>query len=340
MRSLFILLLLVPLSTSGFAQSSAQRWEQLVSQFERHLARDDWRQAYTLVEVLNRETQSLDRDDPGTSRVAVQFSRLADLLRRRDRFGEAERVYIRLLSIRERSLGSDHPAVGQTLNAIGLFYRDQSKFDEAAGVLTRSLSIAEKAFGSEHAEVAAAANNLAMVYRDQANYAMAGPLLQRAVAINESLVGPEHPDLAAALDNLGLLYQAIGRLDRARPILERSVAINEAALEIDDLRLATSLKNLGGIYRELGRLGEARDLYERSLATAEEGLKTNRDHLLLLAAAGEAAEALGVETTARERWQRFLDVFDKQRSMGLEEYGAHLGVLETSRNHARQVVGG
>ena len=60
----------------------------------------------------------------------------------------------------------------------------------------------------------------------------------------------------------------------------------------------------------------------------------------LLAAAGEAAEGLEEDATARERWQRFLDVFDLQRSMGLEEYGAHEGILETSRNHARQVVGG
>lgn len=113
----------------------------------------------------------------------------------------------------------------------------------------------------------------------------------------------------------GFLPMALGAYDLARPL------------------------DADGLYH-LAALQRADADFAGSLATAEQGLETNRDHLLLLAAAGEAAAALGVETTARERWQRFLDVFDKQRSMGLEEYDAHLGVLETSRNHARQVVGG
>ena len=94
-----------------------------------------------------------------------------------------------------------------------------------------------------------------------------------------------------------------------------------------------------GFYH-LSALQRAGADFTASLATAEEGLESNRDHLLLLAASGEAAEGLAEEATARERWQQFLDVYDKQRSMGLEEYTAHEGILEASRNHARQVVGG
>ena len=96
--------------------------------------------------------------------------------------------------------------------------------------------------------------------------------------------------------------------------------------------------NADGLYH-LSALQRASGDFAGSLATAEGGLETNRDHLLLLAASGEAAEALEEEETARERWQRFLDVYDQQRSMGLEDYGAHEGVLEASRDHARQVVG-
>lgn len=80
--------------------------------------------------------------------------------------------------------------------------------------------------------------------------------------------------------------------------------------------------------------------FKSSLATAQDALKTNADHLLLVAAQAEAAEGLGDTTAAKKYWQHFLDIFDKQRSMGLEEYTAHEGVLESSRAHARQVVGG
>lgn len=94
-----------------------------------------------------------------------------------------------------------------------------------------------------------------------------------------------------------------------------------------------------GLYH-LSVLQRAGADFAASLATAEEGLAADRDHLLLLAASGEAAEGLEDDAMARQQWQRFLDVYDKQRSMGLEEYIAHEGILESSRTHARQVVGG
>ena len=92
-----------------------------------------------------------------------------------------------------------------------------------------------------------------------------------------------------------------------------------------------------GMYH-LSVLQRANADFKASMATAQEGLKTNADHLLLLAAEGEAAEGLGDSKGAKKYWQQFLDVYDKQMSTGVEEYQAHQGVLEASRAHAREVV--
>jgi hypothetical protein len=77
-----------------------------------------------------------------------------------------------------------------------------------------------------------------------------------------------------------------------------------------------------------------------ALATAEAGLADKPDHLLLLAAAADAADGMGDRAAARRHWQHFLEVFDVQKSLGLSEYLDHDGVLQQSRDHAREVMGG
>jgi hypothetical protein len=94
-----------------------------------------------------------------------------------------------------------------------------------------------------------------------------------------------------------------------------------------------------GMYH-LSVLQRANADFKASLATAQEALKTAPDHLLLVAAEGEASEGLGDMAAAKKYWKQFLDVYDKQRALGLEEYEAHKGVLEQSQVHAREVVGG
>ncbi len=97
--------------------------------------------------------------------------------------------------------------------------------------------------------------------------------------------------------------------------------------------------DVDGMYH-LSVLQRAGGDFQASLATAQGALATNSDHLLLVAAEAEAAEGLGDMTAAKKSWKQYLDVYDKQRSLGLEEYTAHEGVLESSRTHAREVVGG
>jgi tetratricopeptide (TPR) repeat protein len=113
----------------------------------------------------------------------------------------------------------------------------------------------------------------------------------------------------------GFMPMAIAAYERARPLN------------------ADGFFHLNMLHRTAGDFPAAQ-------AIAEEGLATDPDHLLLLAGAGEAAEAAGDLDTARRYWQHFLDAYDAQRARPLEEYMIHEGILEQSRTHAREVVGG
>lgn len=90
----------------------------------------------------------------------------------------------------------------------------------------------------------------------------------------------------------------------------------------------------------LATLQRAGSDFAGAIRTAEEGLAEKADHLLLLAAAGEAAEGMGDRAKAAEYWRRFLDAFDVQKALGLQEYMDHDNVLQESRVHAREAAGG
>ena len=56
----------------------------------------------------------------------------------------------RALEIREKELGSGHPDVAVSLEALGLLCTDQGKNAEAEPLLKRALSIYEKDLGADH----------------------------------------------------------------------------------------------------------------------------------------------------------------------------------------------
>src|SRR5258708_28848259 len=73
--------------------------------------------------------------------VGQSLNNLANVYRLQGKYSEAEALFNRALTIREKALGSSHPDVGQTLNNLGLLYRDQGKYVEAEELLKRALTI-------------------------------------------------------------------------------------------------------------------------------------------------------------------------------------------------------
>jgi hypothetical protein len=102
--------------------------------------------------------------------------------------------------------------------------------------------------------------------------------------------------------------------------------------------MASPLDDLGRY--ELATLKRANNDYAGAMQTAEEGLAKKPDHLLFIAADAEAAESAKQTDKAKKLWQHFLDVFDQQHAMGLQEYRDYEQLLQETKGHARQAVGG
>lgn len=138
----------------------------------------------------------------------------------------------RLLAIREKSLGPDHPDIAWSLNNLALLYKSLGRYTDAEPLYKRASVIYENALGPVHPYVAAALNNLASLYDVQNLYADAEPLYKRSLAIYEKALGPAHRNVATALNNLALHYYSQDRYAEAEPLVRRTLELRSAEKSI------------------------------------------------------------------------------------------------------------
>ena len=206
---------------------------------------------------------------------AEELNHEAERLSQQGRYAEAVPVMERVLAMREKFLGPEHPDTGAALNQLAMLYDAMGVYDKAIPLYRRALAICEKVLGPEHPITAISLNNLAVLYQTIGAYDNAEPLLQRSLAIREKVMGPEHPDTAIALNNLAELYRNMGAYDRAEPLFRRSIAITEKVLGPEHADNAFALNNLALLYETMGAYDRAELFFHRSLAINEKVLGPN-----------------------------------------------------------------
>ena len=112
---------------------------------------------------------------------------------RRGKYAEAEPLLKRALAIREKALGTDHPDVATSLEALGLLYTKQGKTAAAEPLLKRSLAIYESGLGANHPHVARCCAKMAQCCRAMGQEAEAEKLETRVKAIQEKHAHPQAP---------------------------------------------------------------------------------------------------------------------------------------------------
>src|SRR5208337_454659 len=141
------------------------------------------------------------------------------------KYSRAERLFKRVLVIKENTLGARHPDVHSSLNDLVIVYKLQGKYGDAEDLYKRELAITEKAVGVSHRDVATSLDNLANLYRSQGKYSAAEPLYKRALVIREKSVGMVHPDTAQSLHDLASLYRDAGKLEIALSYFRKASAV-------------------------------------------------------------------------------------------------------------------
>ncbi|CAN0277433.1 unnamed protein product, partial [Ascophyllum nodosum] len=83
------------------------------------------------------------------------------------KYGDAEPLYQRALTISEEMFGPQHPYVVGSLKNLADLLKAQGKYDDAEPLYKRALTIREEVSGPGHPDVASSLKNLASLLESQ-----------------------------------------------------------------------------------------------------------------------------------------------------------------------------
>jgi tetratricopeptide (TPR) repeat protein len=247
-------------------------------------------------------------------------------------FDEAEALYATILSLAERTVGSDHPLNAAGLAGLATLYRETARLDEAEPLFRRSLAIIATAEGEDHPNYGTILNDLGGLYREMGRPADAESTYARAVAVRRKAFGANHPAYAQSVINLAHLLASLGQRDRAAAAYREGLAVMRQAYG--------DTPRVRGIQADLDRLqlsptglpDEPRDPPPAPPPSDEHF--SDRETFADVAALRAVAQAEGDDELLEAADEVYL--FGVQAGCSGAEYAGRLNVLgEFARRHGR-----
>ena len=199
--------------------------------------------------------------------VATVQGLLGLSLLHQDRFEEAEKVLQAALALRQRKLGPDAPATGQSAQNLASLYEERGRLVEAESLHRVSLRINRLAFGDTALQTAQSLNDVALVLYRRSKYADAIPLYRSALDIQLPRLGEKHATTAATMHNLGQIYDVLGQRDSAEKYYRRSLAAKRAVLGDLHPSVTIGLNNFGQfLATDRGKIAEAEAMTREAVA--------------------------------------------------------------------------
>ncbi|KAF2205730.1 hypothetical protein GQ43DRAFT_467879 [Delitschia confertaspora ATCC 74209] len=136
------------------------------------------------------------------------------------RWKDAEELDMRVMGIRKRVLGEEHPDTLTSMGNLASTYRnqgrwkeldmevmetkkrDQGRWKEAEELDLRVTETRESVIGEERPDTLTSIANLASTYRNQGQWKEAEELFVRVIETRKRVLGREHPDTISAMNNL------------------------------------------------------------------------------------------------------------------------------------------
>ena len=207
------------------------------------------------------------------------------------KYNKAVEIYNRVITLRERLYGTEHPDTAKSYNNIGIVYCYLSEYEKALEYHLKALKIKEKAFGTEHPNTARSYNNIGNVYGLLRKYKKALEYLIKALKIKEKVLGTEHPNTAMSYNNIGIVYCYLSEYEKALKYHFRALKIKEKILGTEHPDTARSYNNIGNVYKKLGEYEKALEYYFKALKIFEKVLGLEHSNTKNLLKAIETVKA-------------------------------------------------
>ena len=181
-------------------------------------------------------------------------------------------VHQRLVTIKEKLYGMEHPYTATSYISIGIVYDSLGDYNQALGYYFKAMVIREKVLGLEHPSTAILYNNIGYDYNNLGDYDKALKYYSIALAISEKNLGLEHSLTATSYNNIGCVYDILGDYNKALEYYSKAQVIREKVLGLEHPDTAESFNNIGYVYDVLGEYDKALEYYFKDLTINEKVL--------------------------------------------------------------------
>jgi hypothetical protein len=135
----------------------------------------------------------------------------------------ARALFERVVEIRKRMLGAEHPLTLMSLGNLSSTLGDLGQWDDARRLDEEVLDLRRKALGDHHPDTIIAMNNLANTLAKLGRHGMAKALEEEALDAGRRVLGSRHPDCSISAWGL---FCTLGRLkenEARRELLRRDL---------------------------------------------------------------------------------------------------------------------
>ncbi len=168
--------------------------------------------------------------------VGAAMYRLAESYFEQGDFAEAQKIYEKILAIRQAELGSQHIDLVEDLNKLAEVLWVQGNFRQAEPFVRRGVTILESTHPVDGLRLAEGLRILAGLFFQQGKFEPSIPFLEHALLLKKAALGDDHRDVGNLLREYAKLLKKMGRTAeaekhymQAKQILAKSPNESESA---------------------------------------------------------------------------------------------------------------
>jgi tetratricopeptide (TPR) repeat protein len=223
-----------------------------------------------------------------------------------DRYKDAEKLFLKSLSLQQQKLGYENIATLSTLNNLGALYLEARQLERAKANLELALQVKETMLGPDHPRTLNSVNNMGNLLTLQTNYDGARQMYQRTLEGYSKINGAMHKTVFESLNNLGEVAMKKGDFPEAEQIFKKAFTMARTLSgDKDDSLVLYLASNVALVYKLQHKYQEALQIYS-DVVTGRERL-VGAEHSSTLQSMCEVADVytiLGDEASANEWYHK------------------------------------
>jgi tetratricopeptide (TPR) repeat protein len=212
-----------------------------------------------------RKVSSAEKDGRAKYTAGFSHQRQAVALVGEGRYRDAQPLLEKVLAVRRKVLGEEHPDTARSYNNVAYTLKAQGRYREAEEGFKKALAICRKVLGEEHPDTANGYNNVAFNLDARGRHKEAEEGFRKALAIRRKVLGEEHSQTAQSYNNLAANLKLQGQYAQAAEGYQKALSLYRKVLGEEHPDTALAYNNLAASLNAQGKYGDAVEGYQKAL---------------------------------------------------------------------------